>query len=281
MIGAAALRLDRLATLWVARPLIRRGDRAKILMYHGISAPDGPAGHPYYETRTSPAALARHLEELAAGGARVVPLAELVAGLRAGGAPRDAVALTFDDGYRDFATEAFPLLRRHGFPATVFLATAFVGDDRPRAFKGRPCLTWRDVRALHAAGVTFGSHSVTHVPLAGLPAHQLREEVRDSKAALENALGAPVEAFACPYAFPEPDRAFRARLRTALDEAGYHYGVTTILGTVRRGDDPYFLPRLPVNDRDDPRLLRAKLDGAYDWLRAPQYAAKAVKARLG
>jgi hypothetical protein len=150
VIGTSALRLDRLATLYIARPLIRPRGRPAILMYHSISAEGASARHPYYETRTSPATFARQLAELVAEGSRVVSLAELVQELRAGAPPRGAVALTFDDGYQDFAAEAFPLLQRHGFTATVFLPTAFIGNQR-LAFKGFPCLTWAEVRALHSA----------------------------------------------------------------------------------------------------------------------------------
>jgi peptidoglycan/xylan/chitin deacetylase (PgdA/CDA1 family) len=277
--GAAALRLDRLATLYVARPLIRRALRPAILMYHSISAGSAAHGHSYYETRTSPATLARQFAELAAAGLRVLPLGELVRELHAGVPAGSVAALTFDDGYQDFATEALPLLQRHGLPATVFLPTAFISDQR-RRFNDRPCLTWPEVRALHAAGVAFGSHTVSHRQLVELPRRQIEAEVRQSKDAIEQALGAPVEAFSYPYAFPEPDRAFAAGLRSILQDAGYRYGVTTIIGTVRRADDPFFLPRLPVNDGDDAAFLRAKLDGAYDWLHGPQYTAKAVKARI-
>jgi peptidoglycan/xylan/chitin deacetylase (PgdA/CDA1 family) len=278
VIDATALRLDRLATLYVARPLIRRAERPAILMYHSISGGGSAAGHPYYETRTSPTTFARQLAELAANGSRVVSLAELVKGLQAEAPPQGVVALTFDDGYQDFATEALPVVQRHGFPVTVFLPTAFMGDQR-LSFKSYPCLTWAEVRAMHSAGVTFGSHTVSHRQLAELPPHQVEEEVRQSKDAIEQAVGAPIEAFSYPYAFPEPDRAFVARLRSVLEEVGYRYGVTTVLGTVRNGDDPFFLPRLPVNDADDTQLFRAKLDGAYDWLHAPQYVSKAMKAR--
>jgi hypothetical protein len=93
-------------------------------------------------------------------------------------------------------------------------------------------------------------------------------------------LGELIESFSYPYAFPEPDRAFVGTLRSLLVAAGYQYGVTTILGRVRPGDDPLFLPRLPMNDGDDARLFHAKVAGAYDWIHAPQYAAKAIKARL-
>jgi hypothetical protein len=86
-----------------------------------------------------------------------------------------------------------------------------------------------------------------------------------------------VQCFAYPYAFPESDRVFTDFLRDVLAREGFRYGVTTVLGTAKAGDDPLFLRRLPVNDHDNPRLLRAKLEGGYDWLHAFQYAAKRLR----
>ena len=86
-----------------------------------------------------------------------------VAGLLARGKPlaARAVVITFDDGFRDFYTAAFPVMQEHQFTATVFLPTAFIGEDR-RSFKGAECLTWEEVRRLRRAGVQFGSHTVNH-----------------------------------------------------------------------------------------------------------------------
>ena len=79
------------------------------------------------------------------------------------------VALTFDDGYRDFYTHTFPILARFQYTATMYLPTAYIGDQ-PRAFNGKPCLSWAEVKELHAAGIEFGSHTVTHPQLRDLPA---------------------------------------------------------------------------------------------------------------
>jgi hypothetical protein len=104
--------------------------------------------------------------------------------------------------------------------------------------------------------------------------------VRYSKETLENELDCKVESFCYPYAFPEQDVRFKLTLRSHLEESGYKHGVGTILGVAREGDDTFFLKRLPVNSHDDGRFLRAKLEGAYDWLHRFQYAAKFFKTKL-
>src|SRR5438477_279294 len=82
--------------------------------------------------------------------------------------PGRAVLITFDDGYQDFADEAFPLLERHGFPATVFVVTdAAERTSRWDAAYGQaaPLMGWDEIRELSRRGVEFGSHTQTHPAL--------------------------------------------------------------------------------------------------------------------
>ncbi len=185
------------------------------------------------------------------------------------------VVITFDDGYLDFYTDAFPLLDQYGFTATVFLPTAFIGSE-PQPFNGMDCLTWDQVRELKACGVEFGAHTVTHPQLRTMQRAAIEQEILCSKCRIEDELQSPVRSFAYPYAFPEADRPFRQLLRRILEQSGYEHGVSTIIGTADETDDPFFMPRLPINSWDDRQLFRAKLEGGYDWLHAPQYLRKAL-----
>ena len=271
-------RLDRLATLYVFYPLQRYALSGEsgipILMYHSISEATEKRAHPYYWTATTPAIFADHMRHLYEQNYTTVSLQDAVRRIETHSVKREKlVVLTFDDGYRDSYTQAFPTLRRYGFTATVFLPTAYIGETS-RRFNGAGCLTWNQVRDLSRSGVHFGSHTVTHPQLRTLKAEAIRDEVRRSKETIEEKLGCPVKSFAYPFALPETDRAFRQRLRGILEETGYENGVSTIIGTADQSGDRFLMKRLPVNSADDPRLFEAKLVGAYDWLHAFQYAWK-------
>ncbi|MEM2093628.1 MAG: polysaccharide deacetylase family protein [Candidatus Bathyarchaeia archaeon] len=258
-------------------------------MYHSIS--DEPeTGHPYYWLNTSPKRFYEHMKFLKDNGYKVISLSEAVKIIsnapelkkpnklnqpdepKQPDQPKYAV-LTFDDGYRDFYTTAWPILSQFGFPVTVFLPTGFIGGS----FKKKECLSWSDVRELHRRNVSFGSHTVNHPQLHGLSWKDIELELGNSKKAIEDQLGAYVVDFSYPYAYPDADKAFCKRLASTLWECGYTHCVTTRLGSSSHGDDVLSLRRMPVNDSDDPFLFKAKLKGSYDWLGIMQRFLKALK----
>jgi len=271
-----AFRADRLATLYLFHPLRRlrpQGTRIPILMYHSISDVDQPSRHPYYRTSTTVQIFEQQVRFLHQNRYRTVSVREAFRRVQTPASIEKVVAITFDDGYRDFYTNAFPILTRYGYSATVFLPTAYI-DACSRRFNDLDCLTWGEVRELRKAGVAFGSHTVTHPQLHDVSPAQLREEIAVSKQQIEQNLGEPAETFSYPYAFPEADRGFVRGLQEVLEESGYGEGVSTIVGRVSKSDNRFSMKRLPVNTHDDLRFFRAKLEGSYDWLHAIQYAAK-------
>jgi len=289
-------RLDRFITISLFNPFKSllpppKGIRIPILMYHSIS--DEPeSGHPYFWLNTSAKRFAEHMQFLRDNNYKVIDLSEAVKMISTESSgfpnlptfhhssiPQKMVVLTFDDGFQDFLKHAWPVMAEFGFPVTVFVPTAFVCDSR-KAFNGRECLTWSEIRELGSYGVSFGSHSVNHSTLYGLPWEEVRRELLDSRLRLEDELQAPAICFAYPYAFPQEDRSFVLRFRQELIDQGYLTAVTTAIGRARRGCDPLCLERLPVNEGDDQELFEAKLAGAYDWLAEAQAFVRRMKCVL-
>ena len=144
-------RFDRAATISLFHPasnflLGRRQARVPILMYHGIR-PELGDKHPYFETNTTPDLFAIHMQFLQENGYVALDLGKALEAMMIGRHDHRYVAITFDDGYRDFYLHAFPVLAKHGFQATVFIVTGLTGDE-PIRQNGREYLTWGEIREI-------------------------------------------------------------------------------------------------------------------------------------
>jgi len=273
-------RLDRLITLCLGSPLTRlfagvAGNSVPILAYHSISDNLFGYSHPYYQINTTPGVFADQMKWLRNNGYRTLDLQELPAAFLSGCDLSKRFVITFDGGYRDILTEGWPVMQQCGFSATVFLITDRI-QSTPQRIEGADYLTWQDVRELHARGISFGSHTVSHPDLRSLAPEEIDYEIGYSKEVIEQMLGAPIRSFAYPFPFPEEDHSFTRYLSDVLENHGFLGGVSTILGRATRRSSRYFLPRLPVNSWDDMALFRAKIEGGYSWLHWPQLLKKII-----
>lgn len=270
------MRPDRLFSVGIVRPLSRllptRQLRIPILMYHGIR--EGFNNKQcYFETNTAPKIFAAHMKYLHDNGYRTVTMSETL-GI---GDPK-CVAITFDDGYQDFYNTALPILSHYQMSATLFVVSHF-GHRASTSSKSHPYMTWKQIREVSSLGIEIGSHTVSHLRLWTLGPSAIEYELACSKAATEQNTGRPVLSFSHPFAFPRHRVEYVRRLCSTLLKCGYQTGVTTIIGTATAAHNPYLLPRLPVNSHDDLNLLKAKLEGDYDWLRIPQGIYQRVSQR--
>jgi peptidoglycan/xylan/chitin deacetylase (PgdA/CDA1 family) len=299
------MRLDRFLTLFIFAPFKELSRKAcdleiPILMYHSIANDVDDSVHPYYRTVTTPETFEKQIAFLHHSGYEVLTLSDAVkllqndvdthisksfdasyssssTVLKPINLLRRPVVLTFDDGFQDFYTTAFPILERFGFKATVFLTSGLIG----KVFvTGRQCLNREEIQELVARGIEFGSHTVNHPQLKTLPKNEIIDELAHSKKTIEDITRSEVTLFSYPYGFPEEDEVFVMELNSLLIAKGYTAGVTTSIGLSREGDNLLFLKRLPVNDCDDKYLFRSKLAGSYDWLYRWQLMYKRLRPIL-
>lgn len=204
-----------------------------ILTYHSIDDSGSVVS-------VDPATFRRQMEWLVARGVPVVDVAKLPTLP----AEADALALTFDDGFENFATAAWPVLRDLGLPATLFVATSWVG--RTNGWGGwqgvtvpeLPLLGWRELSEMAEEGLKLGSHSRTHPDLRSLDDEaRLAEEIAGAGEDIERETGRRPDAFAYPYG------AENARVRAATRSV-YDVACTTELRLLEEGEDPHRLPRL-------------------------------------
>ncbi len=295
--------IDRFLTLRVIHPLQQLAvwnganrRRLPVLMYHSISDEPEAGVLGYYRLCTSPRRFAEQMLWLREHGFHGVTLSEGLSWLEQGDNKSQGaigarpVAITFDDGFHDVYQVAFPILRSHGFHATVYLPTGFIGSSRlcfqPRGgsyipgVSGRACLIWSEVAELASASFEIGAHTVTHPVLSSLLWPEIESEVRSCKEVIEQHIGRPVRAFAHPYAFPAEQTEYVKRLSEVLQAAGYASAVTTRVGCVYPGADPFRLRRVPINSGDDCRLFEAKLRGSYNWVGCVQSIARKFRRAI-
>ena len=187
------------------------------------------------------------------------------------------IVITFDDGYQDNLDNAYPVLKKYGMCATIFLATDYLGaTNRWNEAEGvtqRPLMAWEDIRqALKSPLLSFQPHTCSHPKLTHIPLAQARQEILRSKQAIEDQIGTSCHHFAYPYGD------FNGPVMELAKEVGYRTACSTRWGHNRRGDDLYSLYRIGI--RNEARLsdFKRALGGPpplwkYYWLR--------LRARLG
>lgn len=176
-----------------------------------------------------------------------------------GGGVRPGVVLTFDDGTADWVDHVLPALERHRVPATFYVATAFVDEQRPLPGDGVP-ITWAGLKEMAASQlVTLGSHTHTHALMDRLAVPDIAGELDRSIELLGQRVGVTAEHFCYPKALlgsPPAEAAIRERFRSA-----------TIAGTRPNvaGVDPYRLTRSPVQPTDGQRWFQRKATGGMSF----------------
>lgn len=236
-----------------------KADRAIVLMYHSIVS--RPGRDTLRSTYVTPGMFRFQMWYLKVAGFKVVSLREIRD--LVGGAESDEriVALTFDDGFRDFYENAYPVLKAYGYPSTVFLVSDLIGkenlwDDQKRGRKR--LLDWDTIMEMKDGGVSFGSHTRTHPFLSRLPEDQLNDEVAGSKDVLEERLRSNVEFFCYPYGD------HNEKVLDAVVRAGYLGAVTTKRGPVYKGDEPLLMRRTLIRANTHPFLFAYKLHSGYE-----------------
>lgn len=197
------------------------------LMYHSISTiPGNPLGVPVKQFR-------EEMEWLRRQNYHSVSLEEFYRALVSKSQiPDKPVLITFDDGYEDNYTEAWPILKQNGFRAAFFIITDSVGPGM---------MTWPQLNELVRQGNSIGSHTVHHLDLATLSYKQQESELLTSKEALESHLGIRIEALCFPSG------RYNDTTLKLMPKAGYLLGFTTKPGRVHWKDDVLTLKRLRIS----------------------------------
>ena len=180
------------SSFYFASSLISRQgllNKAAILMYHSIGDNDA-----FFTTSSH--TFAKQMDYLDKHGFKVISLEELLNNFKnKKKIEAKTIVLTFDDGYEDNYTNAFPILQKYNFPATIFLTTDLIGQTAN--FK---MLDWSQIKIMHQSGlIDFEPHTASHAKLTKLSAQEITKEIDASKTIIEKQLDKTCNFFAYPF----------------------------------------------------------------------------------
>ncbi|MDP6786420.1 MAG: polysaccharide deacetylase family protein [Rhodospirillales bacterium] len=207
-------------------------ESAVVFMYHRFAEPAYPA------TNISVAQFEAHLDELGSGGYTVLAVPDILDSLGRGAElPDRTVGLTVDDAFLSVYTEAWPRLRKAGYPFTVFVATNAVDAG----YAGQ--MTWDQIREMAAAGVTIGAHTASHLHMPLNDRTRNAETLKVSNARFAAELGRQPTIFAYPYGEASLE------IQGLVRDAGYVAAFGQHSGVLNRWDDFYYLPRFSLSEK--------------------------------
>jgi peptidoglycan/xylan/chitin deacetylase (PgdA/CDA1 family) len=224
-----------------------------ILMYHHVGIPSGK----WRLNTVSEESFDYQMNFMKRHGFEVISFDDLVEGIKKGhGFSRNTVVIQFDDGYEDNYKYAFPILKKYGFPAMVFLISDRIGTPG--------FLTWDEVKEMEKDNFLAGAHTRHHVYLPKVSLIQAQDEIAGSKKVIEDHLGHRINYFAYPTG------GFTQDIKHLVKDAGYKAAVSTNRGKDRFNMDLYELKRIHMSNTDDEYsglILWFKLSGYYNLFR--------------
>lgn len=213
--------------------------KVPVLYYHYVGNNPNPKDLQRNALSISPDKFAEQMKYLKDNGFTSISYDTLYAALRKQATlPSKPIILTFDDGYIDFYYNAYNILRQHGLSATVFVPTGLVGQPS--------YLTWDMIKEMYSSGlIKYGAHSVHHYHLASLSSDSAFSEIMDSKKALQDALGIPINIMAYPYGETN------GGVVSLVQKAGYIGAIGTWASKLQSEGTIYNSPRLRISGSID------------------------------
>jgi peptidoglycan/xylan/chitin deacetylase (PgdA/CDA1 family) len=239
-----------------------------ILMYHSISK---HASQKFKQFAVSPALFAEQMAYLQQHSYTPITVTQFIKVRTQGeqALPERPVIITFDDGFADFYTAAFPVLQQYGFAATLYITTMFV-NSTSRWLWGegeatRLMLTWDQITEISAQGIECGAHSHAHFQLDTLPLVLASDEIVKSKDILEQHLGQEVSSFAYPFGY------YTASVKRQVQAAGYTSACAVKFALSSTSTDPFALTRLIVREDMQSATFTELLAGRGDSVAKTMY----------
>lgn len=204
-----------------------------ILMYHSIGI------NPKNTLLVPPAFFEEEMKHLKEHLFHTITFQDLKDWKQGHSLPDKPILITFDDGYKDNYTAAYPILKKYDLKATIFVVPGFVG--------GKNNLSWQEIEEMRHSGlIEFGAHTMSHLDLTQLSDAEQKYQLLESKQELESKLQLPVIAFAYPSG------RYNESVLKNTELAGFEFAVTTHPGFAEQNQGMWTLRRVRVAGDESP-----------------------------
>lgn len=159
--------------------------------------------------------------------------------------PPKTIVITFDDGYEDNFSVAFPIFKKYNLHASIFLITGMIGVERtPRGGTNIKMLSLDQIKKMQSSGLLdFYPHTENHPKLTEISSDMLKNEIVASRAMLERELGGQANIFAYPYG------KYNEAVTKELKDQNFRGAVTVNVGRVKNTDDNFLLKRNSIDSK--------------------------------
>jgi len=225
------------------------GKSVSILMYHSIGE-----GKEFHVVRLED--FKWQMGYLKDNGFKVISLAEFVDQIKTGSKIESkTVIITFDDGYEDNFLSAFPILKKFGFPASIFLTTGNI--DNKKYINSRevhlPMLDWNQIKEMHDSGlIDFEPHTVSHPKLSEIPSDRAEFEIKNSKSEIEGKLNKKCRFFCYPFGD------YSAEVKKIVSD-NFDAAVTVKRGFIGSGSNILELERNSIDSATNKTIFKMKI----------------------
>ena len=246
------------------RPLPRVDNGFRVLLYHSIT--DKLLDNEWEENTTPKQLFDRQMKYLADKKYNIINCKKVIRYVKESRKiPTGTIAITFDDGYRNFYTNALPILKKYNFCATLFL-----GVNSLRDYSGdAQYLSCQEIMDVKKSGlIDFGCHGLTHKALSTLDGKELDEETTGAKQKLEYLTQSKIELFAYPFGH---NKSYNKNVIDKIRSAGYAGSFTTIFGLNDSKKYYFLLRRNRISWIDELNEFKKHLNGSYDWCSLFEY----------
>lgn len=183
------------------------------------------------------------------------------------------IMITFDDGYTDNYQVAFPILKKYGFKATIYLLGEVKYNKWDVDVKENPeekfeLMSDSQILEMQDYGIEFGGHTLTHPKLAELEISDARREILESKEILDKKLGRNMNVFAYPYGSLNED------VKSVVKEAGYQFAVATDSGSLSFSEDLFQIRRIAIFPKNNMFSFKRKVSGKYNFVKVKREKRK-------